>query len=113
MWQNWVNVVVGLWLAASPWILETAAEESRPMIVNCVVSGLLIATFALWGALSKAEVWQDWVLLLICVWLFLAPGTLEYNVRLVTWNNVLAGFIVGSFALWYLDRQEQRGPIPR
>ena len=112
MWQNWANVVIGLWLAAAPWFLGTAAQESRGMIYNCVLSGLLIASFALWAALSKAEQWQEWVVILFCIWLFIAPGTLQYTVPAITWNNVLVGLTVGTLALWYLGGRQQRAQIP-
>jgi SPW repeat len=108
MWQNWTNIVIGLWLAGAPWILGTAPQESRGMIYNCVLSGLLIASFALWAALSKAERWQELAVVLFCIWLFIAPGTLQYTVPLITWNNVLVGLTVGTLALWCLERRQPR-----
>jgi hypothetical protein len=107
MWQDWTNVVIGLWLAVAPWLLGTAAQENRNMIANCVISGLLIAAFALWAVYSKGEQWQEWVVILLCLWLFIAPGTFRYTVPLITWNNVIVGLAVGTFALWSLGTRGQ------
>ena len=103
MWQEWTNVVIGLWLTASPWILGTASRESRQMIAACVIGGLLIAAFALWAIYSD-EKWQDWMLVLISLWLLIAPGTLQYTVPEILWNNVLVGFAVATFAFWSLSK---------
>jgi len=45
-WQDLVSIVVGLWLVASPWILEftdiPAAKE------NAIACGALLGVLALW-----------------------------------------------------------------
>jgi hypothetical protein len=45
--------------------------------------------------------------ILLCLWLFIAPGAFRYTVPLITWNNVIVGPAVGTFALWSLGT---RGP---
>ena len=47
-WEEWIGVVVGLWVLASPWLL--GFQHGRAMVVNVVV-GLLIAY------LSVIELW--------------------------------------------------------
>lgn len=108
MWQDWVNILTGLWLAASPWFLLTWTKETSGMVANCIATGFLIIGFALWAVFAKREKWQEWVVILLCLWLFIAPGTLRYSVPLITWDNVIVGFVVGTFALWSLS---ERGGI--
>lgn len=75
MWKKWTNVVISLWLAAAPWLLGTANQETRVMINNCVLSGLLVASFSLWAALSKGQKWQELAVPLLCI-----PGRLQRSV---------------------------------
>ena len=107
MWQDWTNLVIGLWLAISPWLLLSYSEATSGMIWNCVLSGVLIAGFAVWAALSRGEKWQEWVVILFCLWLFVAPGTLRYSVPRVTWDNVIVGLTVGTLALWSLGGRDK------
>jgi hypothetical protein len=50
-----VNVVLGLWTIASPWIFGYAAAE--PAMWNSVVVGIVVTLLALWSA--NATVWRD------------------------------------------------------
>ena len=48
MWQQWLNVVVGLWIILSAFLGFTPDN----MVVNLVISGIVVAGLALWGALQ-------------------------------------------------------------
>jgi hypothetical protein len=48
MWQQWLNLIVGLWIVVSAY-LGFGAET---MATNFVVSGAIVAVLALWGALQ-------------------------------------------------------------
>lgn len=46
MWQQWINVILGLWVIAVPFIgLSTAAS-----LWTLVITGIVIAALSLWGA---------------------------------------------------------------
>jgi hypothetical protein len=49
LWEEWINGVLGVWLAMSPWILPVTSPAAT---VNFVVVGILIAGLALY------EVWE-------------------------------------------------------
>lgn len=49
-WLGWLNVLVGLYLVASPWIWGDGGDMR--VVVNQVVCGLIIAAAAAWGALA-------------------------------------------------------------
>ena len=55
-WQDPVNLVLGLWMIVSPWVLAYQAEP-RPMW-NSVIVGILIAAAAVYalphGSLGSA-----------------------------------------------------------
>ncbi|MBB3609914.1 SPW repeat protein [Rhizobium sp. BK602] len=45
-WEEWANLVLGLWLIASPWLLSFAANTSA-MWTNIIIGGL-VAAACLW-----------------------------------------------------------------
>jgi len=101
MWKDWVNIILGVWLAVSSWFIGGPAHSGNPaMVWNCVLTGGGIVIFAGWAAASPKEVWQEWTVILLGVWLLIAPNTLDYNVPAVTWNNVAVGLAAAILAIW-------------
>ncbi len=49
VWEGWINVALGAWLAVSPWVLGVVDAAAK---VNFIVVGALIAALALY------EVWE-------------------------------------------------------
>jgi predicted MFS family arabinose efflux permease len=50
-WEEWINLVLGLWVAISPWVLSTHLTLSENAIRTQVALGLVVALFA------AAELW--------------------------------------------------------
>jgi membrane-bound ClpP family serine protease len=48
-WEEWLNVLLGAWLIAAPWFVETAGSTAT---ANFVVVGLLVLALALY------ELWR-------------------------------------------------------
>ncbi len=46
-WEEWANLVLGLWLVASPWLLSFAANASA--MWTDIVLGVLIVAASLWA----------------------------------------------------------------
>lgn len=49
VWEEWINVALGAWLAVSPWLLPITSPAAK---MNFVITGILIAGLALY------EVWE-------------------------------------------------------
>ncbi len=47
MWQQWVNFLAGIWLIISPYVGFTSTSERT----NMVVTGVIVAVLAIWGAM--------------------------------------------------------------
>jgi hypothetical protein len=45
-WEEWTELVLGLWLAVSPWLLGFSGSASATN--NAVASGVLVVALALW-----------------------------------------------------------------
>jgi hypothetical protein len=52
-WEEWSEMVLGLWLIASPWILEYTAL--RVAVQNSLISGGVIVVLALWVVSTDDE----------------------------------------------------------
>lgn len=48
MWQQWINLVLGIWIALSPYL---NLSESA-LATNFTIAGLAVAVLAVWGALQ-------------------------------------------------------------
>lgn len=97
-WQDTANFVLGIWLAASPWILSFSADQTPT--ANAVVVGLIIAATAA-GALYAFHAWEEWLNVVLAAWLVVSPWVLGFNSQWVpTWNHVIVGVLAGLLALW-------------
>ncbi len=52
-WEEWSELVLGLWMIASPWVLSyQAVVDAR---ANAVIVGLIVAILALWVLLTDRD----------------------------------------------------------
>lgn len=57
-WEEWSELVLGLWLIASPWVLEFS---NVPLAMqNAVVCGLLVSVLALWVIFTDSA-FSGWI----------------------------------------------------
>lgn len=106
-WQDPVNLVIGLWMLASPWVLAYQAE-ARPMW-NSVIVGLLIAAVALY-AMYQVFAWEEWTNVVLGAWLVISPWVLGFSgLYAAMLNAVVAGAIVLVLALWALATDKDIG----
>ena len=57
-WEEWINIIAGFWLIASPWVLDYTAlmpgTSSLPATANHLAVGLAVVILSLWE-LNVAE----------------------------------------------------------
>ncbi|MES2261832.1 MAG: SPW repeat protein [Pseudomonadota bacterium] len=58
-WAVVLNLLVGIWVVASPWVLA-GAGLAPPMRWNNVVAGVAVAVLALWEMRSDPELRSHW-----------------------------------------------------
>lgn len=76
-WKDWANVVFGLLLALSPWILQFTGLEAATL--NAVlIGGLIFALSAL--ALTLLDRWESYVSGLLGIWAMLSPWLIGFTV---------------------------------
>lgn len=97
-WQDWVNVLLGLWLSISPWVLGYRVEAPNAMW-NALILGVAIFAFAL-IAVNMPRVWEEWVNLILGLWMIISPWVVRFSShRSAATNAVIVGIIVALLAL--------------
>jgi hypothetical protein len=106
-WQDPVNLVIGLWMIAAPWLLAFQAE-TRPMW-NAVILGVVIAAVALY-AMFHVFAWQEWANAVFGAWLVVSPWVLGFSgLYAAMLNAVVAGAVVLALAVWALATDKDIG----
>jgi hypothetical protein len=97
-WRDVANLILGLWLVISPWALSYMTETVPTW--NAIIVGLIIAVAAA-GALVAFHTWEEWVNVVLAIWLIVSPFALDYaSHATVLWNQIIVGALVGILALW-------------
>ena len=104
-WQDWVMLVFGVWLIVSPMFLGYGSLSGIAAL-NSYILGIAVAVFAIW-ALANPQKWEEWVNVVLALWLILAPFVLGFyhTEAAATWNQVILGVLVGGDAIWALAQR--------
>jgi hypothetical protein len=104
-WQDWVNLLLGIWLFISPWALAYAAEWPRAAW-NAHIFGAAIVIFAA-VAVYVPQVWEEWLNIVLGIWMIISPWILGFDSnRNVTANAVAVGVLVTALAVWAMARDQ-------
>lgn len=95
-WQNWMNLVLGLILFITPWVLDNSLSSEVATLVNWNfwIVGVVVITSAA-SALKNLKPWEEWVNLILGVWMILSPWALSYT----TENNLVMVSIISGLAI--------------
>ncbi|WP_417436151.1 SPW repeat protein [Hoeflea sp.] len=97
-----VNVVAGLGLLVSPWLLGFTAETYAAW--NGWIVGAAIALIAVAALYAFYEV-EEWINLALGVWALAAPWVLGFSaVTAAMWAHVIADIVVAALAagsIWF------------
>lgn len=114
-WQDWINLLLAIWLFISPWVLQfyPGATSAAPAAAwSAWVLGIIVAVFSI-AALVKTQLWEEWINLLAGIWIFISPWVLRYTTTPQALGNALViGALVFILAVWDLNTQPsiaQRG----
>jgi hypothetical protein len=98
-WQDWVNVILGLWMVASPWTLGFAAAESLAAPTAWIL-GAAIVIFA-GVAVYMHKAWEEALTIILGICLFASPWVLGFADQTTpTANAVAVGLLVTAFGVW-------------
>lgn len=94
-----LNILAGIWLLISPFIVSGFGSTSTANNVVCgIVIGLIATTR--WVAMPDTPV-PSWMNAILGLWVLVSPWLLGFSTRMgPTWNNVILGIIVVCLAVW-------------
>ena len=108
-----LNIVLGLWLLASPAVLEF--REVEPAALNNILLGITICGFAVLRLTSgRNQPGWSWANALFGIWMVISPFALHFGSHSVPkWNNIIAGIAVLLLA-WAsaAEARCRRGTVP-
>ena len=108
-WQDWGNLVLGLWILVSPWVLQlttavgaeaTGGAVNNAATWNLALVGIAVAALAV-AAIFAFQAWEEWTNVGLGVWLLISPWALGFSSSaLLMWNAVIAGALIAVLAGW-------------
>lgn len=102
-WQDFGNIVLGLWLACSPLVLDFGSELAAT--VNTVGVGILLLATAL-GAVFVPRLWEDWTEAGLGAWLAVSPWIFSFGSQVAAANAVVTGTAAIILALWAISDED-------
>lgn len=106
---NWTNLVMGVWLFFSPFILESniiLGEVAANRNFHTV--GVLVTLTTLM-AMYELKPWEEWMNLAFGIWLFISPWALGYSHSSVYyWNALCVGAIIAVASAMALPIAQER-----
>lgn len=106
-WQDWGNILTGLWLLVSPQQLGFALD--RYASGNSIGFGTILVIYNLMIACRIVDEGQEFVNLIFGIWLILSPCALGfYDLRAAMQNAVVAGIVTVLLASWSIYRSSRK-----
>jgi hypothetical protein len=100
-WQDWVSLIVGAWLVASPWVLGFSSETT--ILWTMAGVGAAVVLVAVWALAAPDAQYPEWCNAALGAGLFLAPWTLTFTDEGgASWNAWIFGFLIAALAVWAL-----------
>lgn len=109
-WQDWANVVLGLWLFLSPWVLGFAGGDAIKIAAAAIawITGSLLAALAL-GAVYRLTRLIEGAVIVVGLWLVSAPWILGFwRNPAIGWDYVIVGALAAALAAWDLQTIPRR-----
>jgi SPW repeat len=106
------NVILGAILFLSPWIFGFAGG---PQSQNAYISGIVIVALSI-AALSAFAVWEEWLNLIIGLWVIVSPWVLAFPGTTAMVVHVVIGILVAALAaieLWMMYQHPPGRPLTR
>jgi hypothetical protein len=108
-WQDWGNVVLGVWLVVSPWALGFSDRETASL--SAWFAGAAVVVFATIGAYMR-EAWEEAITVIVGLVLMGAPWAFGFSDQLTATANIsTSGLLVIIFAVWAMLRHMDIGEL--
>ena len=106
-WQDWCNLLLGIWLCLSPWVLQFS--DDREATDNAVAVGFLIIVAEVF-TFSVLRVVEEWINIVLGIWLVVSVWALEITTSAAKVNLVVSGLLIALLALYEIWVARRVGP---
>ncbi len=98
MWQDWVNVILGIWLIIAGFIPSITASKGASLW-NDLIVGIIVLILAAWVAKSR---WPEWINVILGIWLIIAAfiPSIVASKSGNMWNDIIVGILIVIFGIW-------------
>ena len=104
-WEDWCDWGLGILLVLSPWILQFHRDPVATR--NAVIVGLLIILAEV-VTLSWFQLWEEWINVVLGVWLALSPFFLGITDPVARTAFVAIGGLVAALAIYEVVEVSRR-----
>ena len=96
--QDWANLVLAVILFISPWVIGFVGDVMPTRNAWIVAAVLALVASA---ALSAFAEWEEWVNLVLGVWLMAAPWVLGFTGNFnAFWTHTVLGVLTAAVSAW-------------
>lgn len=108
-WENWVNVLLGVWTFITPWIMNSKllTDMEKMMHWNSWLVGATLVISA-GTAIQNLQPWEERANLALGLWLILSPWIMGYSHEpILLWNSIVVGAVVVSMSALALPEAQK------
>jgi hypothetical protein len=99
-WRSRTLLVLGAWLAVSPWVLGTTGD--RHSTESALLNGLLLTGTAFWALLTREPVPPHACSVSLGLWLLVAPSLWYFQSPVASHHSRAVGLLVVVLSAWAL-----------
>jgi len=106
-WEDWATLVLGLWSAASPWVLPLSDAIA---VQNLVAVGFLVIVGEVYTFYTP-RIWEEWINIVLGAWLVVSSWALGISDSRAITNTIIVGLLliaVGCYEMWQERMERQR-----
>jgi SPW repeat len=123
-WQDWANLVLAVWLFISPWVVQFGGSTVGAPAATAVPAAASNAAWNAWilgivvflvacSAIARLRAWQEWLNLLLGIWIFIAPWALGFaGLSGAAWDHWIVGILVFLIAVANLQTVRGAATVP-
>jgi hypothetical protein len=104
--EDMINVVAGIWVFLSPWVLGAAG---LPLAASNTVFGMAIAIFAL-AAIYRLMPIEELIVAVLAAWVFVSPWVLQIPNAAIAWSNWITAAVIVIAAISSMIRMPRQPP---
>lgn len=96
-WQDWLNLVLGIWICVSPWALNFTDNASATGIAVAVGFLIIVSEVFTFWALRSLE---EWINVLLGAWLVISAWLVDVGAPITKVGFVVSGVAVVILAVY-------------